>query len=403
MLPVGYSSNLHAAESVADLVRVIGGFTAEVRRRLGWPRLGLDLRLGSVAIAELRADEAARATLRRALDRAGASAHTLNAFPLRPFQEAVVKTNVYLPDWTEAERENDTVALIPIALALSNEPVVTISTLPGSFRPFGPERNDAGLIATALGRWAGVAANAQRDTGRRVILCLEPEPWCFLENSQDVAGFWHGPLLRDGLVACAGLLGGDEPAARVALTQHLGICFDTCHFSLAFEDQAAAVARLQAAGATVAKCQFSAAPEVRDPRGDPAGLAALRALAEPRFLHQTAAVDDAGTLSQVQDLDQLDACLARLPSATAVRSHFHIPVFRPAVARGLSSTIDDSLRGLKACLATGCAHLAVETYTWSILAEHECDALDGTVKELAFTAAAVEQASRGQENRPVGG
>lgn len=395
MLPVGYSSNLHAAESVADLVGVIGGFTAEVRRRLGWPRLGLDLRLGSAAIAELRADEAARAGLRRALDRAGASAHTINAFPLRPFQEAVVKTDVYLPDWTEAQRENDTVALIPIALALSDEPLVTISTLPGSFRPFGPGRNDAGVIATALGRWAGVAAHARRDTGRRVVLCLEPEPWCFLENSRDAAGFWRGALSQHALAACADLLGGDVPAARDALAQHLGICFDTCHFSLAFEDQAAAVANLAAAGATVAKCQFSAAPEVRAPGGDPAGLAALRALAEPRFLHQTAAVDAAGALSRVQDLDQLDACLARLPAATAVRSHFHIPVFRPAAARGLSSTIDDSGRGLAACLAAGCAHVAVETYTWSILAEHERDALDGTVQELAFTAAAVEQARIG--------
>jgi hypothetical protein len=178
------------------------------------------------------------------------------------------------------------------------------------------------------------------------------------------------------------VLEGDERAARAALADHLGLCFDTCHFSLAFEDQAAAVARLVAAGVPIAKCQFSAAPEVRDPAGDAPGVAALRALAEPRFMHQTAAATANGSLSKVEDLHQLDRCLARLPGASAVRSHFHIPVFREPQARGLSSTVADSRIGLAACVAAGCAHVSVETYTWSILAADERDALAGTVREL---------------------
>ena len=51
--PLGYSSNLHAAETVADLERVLAEFTGEARRRLGWERIGLDLRLGSAAIREM--------------------------------------------------------------------------------------------------------------------------------------------------------------------------------------------------------------------------------------------------------------------------------------------------------------------------------------------------------------
>ncbi len=386
--PLGYSSNLHAAESVDELVQVIGGFAAEVRRRLGWSALGLDLRLGARAIAEL-CDETARARLRRALDAAGVVAHTLNAFPLRPFQAAVVKADAYLPDWTDAERERDTIALIPIALAHSDSPLVTISTVPGGYRPLGPARNDVARIAAALGRWAGVAAHAQRESGRTVVLCLEPEPWCLLETSHDVGWFWQHALNEHGVASCAVLLGGDQAAARAAIARHLGICFDTCHFSLAFEDQAAAVARLRAAGVAVAKCQFSAAPEVAAPGGDRAGIDQLRALAEPRFMHQTAACSSTGSLSKVEDLDQLDACLARLPNAASVRSHFHIPVFRPPAARGLSTTVEDSRRGLDACLEAGCTHLAVETYTWSILAENERDVLAGTVRELEYLAAAL--------------
>ena len=144
---------------------------------------------------------------------------------------------------------------------------------------------------------------------------------------------------------------------------------------------------MAAAGARIAKCQFSAAPEVRSPARDPQGVAALRALAEPRFLHQTAAASASGSLAKVEDLDQLERCLAMLPEATAVRSHFHIPVFREPVERGLSTTVLDSLAGLAACRAAGCTHIAVETYTWSILAATERDALAGTVRELEWLAA----------------
>jgi hypothetical protein len=383
LAPLGYSSNLHAAETVAELERVLAAFTSEARTRLGWERIGLDLRLGSAAIREMANDGSALTRLRRALDRAGASAHSLNAFPLRPFQAAVVKADAYRPDWTEAERTDDTIAIIPVALALCDDAFVTVSTVPGSYRPFGHAKNDHTRIADNLGRFAGHAAKSKRANGRTVMLCLEPEPWCTLETSHDTAAFWRGPLREAGVAAAAKVLDGDEQAARTAIADHLGLCFDTCHFSLAFEDQRAAVDRLVGSGVPIGKCQFSAAPEVLHPHADAVGVAALRALAEPRFMHQTAAASASGSLSKVEDLDQLDTCLARLPNATAVRSHFHIPVDREPQTSGLSSTVADSRLGLAACLAAGCTHVSVETYTWSILAAHERDALAGTVRELA--------------------
>jgi len=389
MEPLGYSTNLHAAESVTDLCENLRHFAGQARERLGWKHLGVDLRLGHQAISEL-ADAKALTTLRVTLDKAKLSAHTLNGFPLGAFQAPVVKHEAYRPDWSEPARLDDTLALLDIALALSDAAVVTISTVPGSYRLFGSDHNDVDVIAAAFGRWAAAAAQRQRTTGRTVILCPEPEPWCLLEHSHDVAAFWRGPLAHAGLAACTAALDGDATTARNALRQHLGVCVDTCHLSLAFEDQVAAVQRMRDAGAQIAKCQVSAAPEVANPHRDHDGLAELRALAEPRFLHQTAARSASGSLSKVEDLDQLDTCLARLPNATAVRSHFHIPLFREPADHGLSSTVRDSLAGLRACLAAGCTHVAVETYTWSVLAKREQDALDGTIRELGFLAGAVD-------------
>ncbi len=390
MEPLGYSTNLHPAKSVDDLVSTLTDFAGTARERLGWERLGVDLRLGSQAIHEL-ADPERRAALRRVLDAHHLSAHTFNAFPLQHFQADVVKRAAYVPDWTEAARLTDTIALISVALALTDAPVVSISTVPGSYRGFGPGHNDPARIAAALGQWCAAAARAQRDHGRTVILALEPEPWCFLETTHDVVAFWQGALAQHGVAAAANALDGDRAAATTAIARHLGICWDTCHVSLAFEDQNASVARLRAAGVPIAKVQVSAAPEVHDPHTDPDGVAALRALAEPRFLHQTAARSTAGSVVKAEDLDQLDPLLARLPSARTVRSHFHIPLFKEPQERGLSTTIRDSVAGLRACLANGAQpHVAVETYTWSVLAASEGDPLAGTVRELGFLRGTVD-------------
>ena len=352
--PPGYSSNLHPAESVDELIGTIGAFSQEVRRELGWPVLGLDLRLGSRAIRELAAPRSLD-RLRHALDQAGCDASTINAFPPRaPFQAAVVKRAAYLPDWTTQERLDDTIAILPIAAALCSHAEVTISTVPGTYRPLNGSRSAERQVAAQLGRWAAAAARFARRHGRQMVLCLEPEPWCMLETSWDVAAFWRGPLQGEGIAAAIAALDGDQAAGRAAIEAHLAVCLDTCHVSLAFEDQAEAVARMVASGARIAKCQFSAAPEVQLPRQDAAGIAALKALAEPRFLHQTAARSLSGSLSRVEDLDQLDACLARLPLAEAVRSHFHIPIFTPQAKHGLSTTIQDSLAGLAAARAHGC-------------------------------------------------
>lgn len=381
---LAYNSNLHPAETVDEIAGAVRRFGAPLRERLGWERVGCDLRLGSAAIAECRADPARLDDLRRACDDARVAVTTINAFPLGRFQAPVVKEDAYRPDWSDPQRLADTEACIELAYALSDEDPVTISTVPGSYKPWGPGRCDPARIAAAFGRWAAAAWRAARTRGRRVVLCPEPEPWCFLETSAEVAAFWLGPLAEDGLAACAAALGGDRLAARRAIEEHLHCCFDTCHVSLAFEDQDAAAERLRAAGAKPTKLQVSAAPEVREPAAHPEAVAALRGMDEPRFLHQCAALAADGTVHRARDLDELDACLAAAGAgARAVRSHFHIPIDRPG-AGGLGSTIDDSLHGLAAARRAGALHVSVETYTWSILAADERDALEGTARELEW-------------------
>ncbi len=383
MQTLAYNSNLHPAESIDELIDSFAAFSAPVREGLGWDRLGVDLRLGSQAIAEC-ADAKRLDALRASVDKHQLSIHTINAFPLSPFQTEVVKDKAYDPDWTTASRLSDTIALIDIALALCDDELITISTLPCSFKPWAFNQQQLITCAQAFGKWAAAAAQRFHTTGRCVHLAIEPEPWCLIENTAETIAFWNDHLLTHGLAACASVLDNDQEAARSAIQRHLGICFDTCHVSLAYEDQAQAVTQLTAANIPIKKLQFSAALEVKNPHTDIEGLGALLAMDEPRFLHQSAIQTSNASIYKCVDLNQLQSALHHMPNAETVRSHFHIPVFWPKQQQGLSSTIEDSVAGLKSCVQAGCTHVAVETYTWSVLADDEQGAIKGTIQELEF-------------------
>ena len=374
-VPLAYGTNVHPARTAADIAAVLALTADRIRRDVGWDRLGVDLHLGIDALVD------DLTPVRRALDRHGLSAHTLNGFPLLPFQIARVKDDAYRPDWADPERERWTRALLDAALLLSDDRMVTISTVPGGWRPHHQRSLDRDLAA-GLGRWAAAALRVADHTGRRVVLAPEPEPGCGLETTWDAVRFWTGPLAEDGLAAAAAALDGDHTAARRALTQHLGLCVDACHLAVMGEEPEPALARLAAAGVPVVKCQASACPEA-DGR-DPAQVAALAAMAEPRFLHQTVATSAAGSAWFVADLDRLPTALARIPDPVRLRTHFHIPLHREP-AGPLRSTRDHTAATVAACRAAGCEHVAVETYTWSILGDGT-GLESGTAAELRWLA-----------------
>lgn len=381
MAVLGFNSNLHAAETVAEIEAGVLDLARAVRVGLGWPQVGLDLRLGQVAIAELQADARVLAGLRAACDRAGVVVTSINAFPLQSFQAAVVKERAYEPDWSEPLRRHLTMALIPIAAALVPGEVVCISTVPGGFRPAINGPGALTTLAVHLVEWAVAAWRFRQEGGPRVVLCVEPEPWCLLERGADVRALWR-QLAQAGLAAASARL-GDERAAQAVIAEHLGVCYDTCHASVMGEDPVTLIGELRQAGIPLPKVQVSAAPEVRDPAGDAAGVAALCALAEPRFLHQASLRSACGSQWWCRDLDELPRGLRALPDAVWARSHFHTPLFQPTRSQGLSSTIGETLTALP--LLVGAAAIAVETYTWSVLGD-AAEAVQGTIRELEWLA-----------------
>ncbi|WP_433458924.1 metabolite traffic protein EboE [Micromonospora sp. CA-248212] len=365
---LGYCTNVHPAEDLAGILAQLDTYAVPVRQALGSDLLGLGLWLAAPVAAELAADPALRRRLRAELDARGLEVVTLNGFPYAAFQAPVVKQDVYHPDWTTEQRLTYTLDLARVLADLLPDDAArgSISTLPLAWRrPWSTDLADA--ARRRLDALAAGLADVQRDTGREVRVAFEPEPGCVVESTGQAAA----------------LLSGMD-------TDRMGVCLDLAHLACAWEEPAAALDRLRAAGLPVVKVQVSAAVEAADPAG---GADALRRWVEPRFLHQTRSAGCAGVADPADEAyaaDDLDEALDReLPGPWRV--HYHVPLHAPP-EEPLGSTLPvlrAALRALFEGPVAGCDHLDVETYTWGVLPAARRPGTDaelaaGIAAELAF-------------------
>lgn len=358
---LSYCTNVHPAEDFDGIIDQLDTYAVAVRRRLDADLLGLGLWLAAPVAAALAGDPALRRRLRRALDQRGLEVVTLNGFPYQAFHAPVVKHAVYRPDWSDPARLRYTLDLARVLVDLLPDTAArgSVSTLPLAWRqPWDPAR----VAATRrhLDALAHQLAALHRETGRVVRVGFEPEPGCVVETTADAAA----------------ALSDVDP-------EWLGVCLDLAHLACAWEDPAAALRRLRAAGLPVVKVQVSAALEVADPA---AAAEVLAGYAEPRFLHQTRPAGGPGT-------DDLPEALAGGP-AGPWRIHYHVPL-HAAPTPPLTSTLPvlrAALRELLAGPEPACDHFDVETYTWRVLPPGQrpdtaADLAAGIAAELAFARA----------------
>lgn len=343
---LAYCTNVHAARGLDDLVATFDDYAVPVRARLGVARLGLGLWLPRTVAAHLATDDRALARLADALERRGLEVVTMNGFPFGDFHADVVRHDVYRPDWADEQRLRHTVDLARILARLmpADAGGGSVSTLPlGWGTSWTAERDAVGR--RHLAALADTLAALEDETGRRVRVGLEPEPGCEIESTADAVRH------LDGLD-----------------TKRLGLCLDTCHLAVAFEDPATAVRRLVEAGVPVVKTQAACALAADDP-GAPGTREALAAFAEPRYLHQVR--ERQGRLLARDDLPEALDGARGLPARGPWRVHFHVPLH--AEPDGPVHSTRDVLDGTLAELFGGdtalADHVEVETYTWGVLPE----------------------------------
>jgi hypothetical protein len=362
---LGYCTNIHPGESWAEVRANLETHVAAVRARVApHAPFPVGLRLSARAARELEPDVAA---FGRWLGERGMYVYTINGFPYGAFHATRVKEAVYRPDWLEDERLDYTLRCARILAALLPAGVPgSVSTVPGAFKPRAPGDGEAERMAERLVRCADGLHALAGDTGARVALAIEPEPFCAMETVAETVAFF-----------------ARLPAATRDV---VGVCLDACHLAVEWEDPRGVLAALDAAGIAIPKVQVSAGLEVA-PEVDRSELARF---ADDVYLHQVIASDGRRWL----DLpDALAHGAGPDPAGAAWRIHFHVPLFREEL--GPFRSTQRYLRELLALVAArppaARPHLEVETYTWDVLPpEHRAEpVVDAIARELAWTAAAI--------------
>ncbi len=357
-LQLAYCTNVHAGADLDATRANLQRHALAVKTQVCPDQaMGIGLWLSAAAARKLRADKQTEA-FADWLREAGLVPFTLNGFPHGDFHQAVVKHRVYEPTWWDPARLSYTLDLIAILHDLLPDNMEgSISTLPVSWGTPPPDDEKLFQAAEHLHKVANRLSRLERETGRLIYLCLEPEPGCILQRSGDVVLFFDEYLLH----------GIDESTVR----RHIRVCHDVCHAAVMFEPQAEVFKAYQAAGIAVGKVQVSSA--VRLPLDGitaeerAAAFAELGAFAEDRYLHQTV-IRDGGEPVFHEDLP---AALKAVADPRQIggewRVHFHVPIYLERFGR-LASTQAD----IAACLAAvrsgpAVRHFEVETYAWDVL------------------------------------
>jgi sugar phosphate isomerase/epimerase len=297
---------------------------------------------------------------------------TLNGFPYGDLTGPSVKAGIFAPDWREASRVRYTLDLIEILQRLLPAGVEgSISTTPLSYKAWITPGDAAAWerMTRHLVRITASLARIKAVSGQLLHLDLEPEPDGLLEVSREVADFFRDWLLKAGTPVLAAELGISRGEAQACLLEHIRVCLDTCHLAVEYEDPAAALNTLAAAGVRVGKVQITAGLKVALPEA--AGLREavvqdLETFTHSPYLHQVIGQAHDGRRMQFPDL------APALPHLTAgggrnCRIHYHMPLFVDRY-RHLASTHDDTRVVLALLKDRGfCRHLEIETYTWEWL------------------------------------
>ncbi|MEH1999706.1 MAG: metabolite traffic protein EboE [Nostoc sp.] len=388
-----YCSNIHPGESWLEVFANLEKYIPELKSRLSpTEAFGIGLRLADVAAKELLENNNL-AQFQAWLSQQDLYVFTLNGFPYGGFHRQVVKDHVYAPDWSTEERVNYTLNLAKILATLLPQGLDGgISTLPLSYKPWWVK--DQATFETVLKKSclniASVVVEMIRireETGKILHIDLEPEPDGLIENTSEVIDFYHNWLLPIGGNYLSEKLNIEQSLAETKLLEHVRLCYDTCHFSVEYEEPQSVFARLQSAGIKIGKIQISAAIKVKIPAEiEKRSLIVerLRPFAESTYLHQVIERRSDGTLHHYPDLI---TALPHLEQSLAEewRTHFHVPIFIHDY-QILQSTQDDIATVLHLLQTNNaCSHLEIETYTWDVLpSEMKIDLLTSIQREYEW-------------------
>jgi sugar phosphate isomerase/epimerase len=362
-----YSTLVHPADDWEQIWQSLNTYVPKVKERwAGNKRFGVSLRLSAKSAETLANSKADRDKLRKFLDDQNMYLYTVNAFVYGHFKGDVVKEQVYEPDWRSEERTRYTMNVASVVADIAPADVFpSIQTSPLGFKPRVTGPDVVQSYTDNVLRVTKHLIELEAKTGVTVTLGLEPEPYCFLETTDETVDYFTNHLYS-GVSAekLAKMSGLPISEAIAALRKHVGIVYDICHLAVEYEDITQSLQKLVDAGVPIVKLQEAAAlhiPEVTQPIVD-----TLKRYAKTIYLTQTIEKRN-GKFTKYLNLEDAFAAWEKDPGPREWRTHIHVPVFLDDLGqfRTTRFAIADALKFHKKKPLS--RHLEVETYTWDML------------------------------------
>lgn len=386
-----YCTNIHPGETWDEVFNSLKLYCITIKNKLSSNEpFGIGLRLSHKSATELLQGNQLN-QFKEWLDSNNLYVFTMNGFPYGDFHNVIIKDQVHTPDWTTNERRNYTSNLIKILTYLLPENMEGgISTSPLSYKLWFKGKEDIEKVkinaTQSLVKIVVQLVKVKETTGKLIHIDIEPEPDGVLENTQEVIDFYSQYLLNFGKSELQEILNCSSQEAKNHILDHIQLCYDVCHFALAYESPEDVISKLNNEGIKIGKIQISAALKCVKSEKDSIidQQECLQQFDEPTYLHQATTRDQTGNLNHYSDLKEgIQAMNSK--DFREIRTHFHVPVFISDFEI-LKSTQDDIILALDLWKKNKySSHLEVETYTWGILPEHlQTDISSSIIRELEW-------------------
>ncbi|MFT4805914.1 MAG: 5-hydroxyisourate hydrolase-like protein (transthyretin family) [Psychroserpens sp.] len=395
---LSYCTNIHAGESWTEMFENLKVYLLNIKQKVSEKEpFGIGLRLSHQAAVEL-SNKTVLQSFKKWLILNNLYVFTINGFPYGNFHGETIKDQVHTPDWTTDLRKEYTILLFDILGALVPEHLVGgISTSPISYKYWYTTEvrlEDAKIKACDyLIDVVQHLMDIKNLTGKSMHLDIEPEPDGCIENSKEFLHFYNDYLLKLGVPLLMKKNNYTTNEADNAIREHIQLCFDICHFSIAYEKPSEVIKKMRDNRIKIGKVQISAALKCNLENNNTIQELQnyLRPFHEPNYLHQAVIKTKENNYLKFRDLDVAIAAM-NVANFKELRTHYHVPVFL-AEYQELQSTQDDIIETLQLWKTDNFTdHLEIETYTWDVLPDKmKTDIIGAVTREINWVRNSIGQ------------
>lgn len=290
----------------------------------------------------------------------------INGFVYKKFHQNKIKENIYYPDWTKEERVNFTKKLIFFAQKINKEKKKCgISTLPITYKLWIKKNEKYNIKQCVNNLFKLIKILMQIKKYKKILIHIdiEPEPFCLLEKCEDFVIFFKSWILPGLINKIQSEIKIDKNDARKIITQHINLCFDSCHSAVMFENVKKSLNLIRKLKIKIGRIQVSSAIKIKNLTYQK--IKQLEFLRSSPFLHQSIMKTTELKLIKQNDFKIKNMIIDNIKE---LRIHCHVPINKRKLSKDIYTTQKELKNYIYDVLINGdTKNLEIETYTYNII------------------------------------